>query len=50
MYIRKKLRKHELCSKGKLILQRKEEFMHFRIKEKWMLRISGSKEDLFQHM
>ena len=50
MYVRKKLRKYELSSKGKWILQRKEEFMHFRIKEKWMLRISGSKENLFQRM
>ena len=34
---KKLLIKHELCTKGKFILRRKEEFMNFRIKEKLML-------------
>ena len=39
---------HELFTKGKFIPRKKEEFINFRIKEKFMLRISGSKRDLFQ--
>ena len=31
---KKILSKHELCTKGKFILKRMEEFMNFRIKEK----------------
>ena len=34
--------------KGKFILRRMEEFMNFRIKEKFILRILGVKGDLFQ--
>ena len=37
----------ELYTKGKFILRRKEEFMNFRIKEKLMLWISGSKKKIF---
>ena len=44
---RKKLSKHELCTKRKFILRRKEEFMNFRIKEKLVLWISGSKKKSF---
>ena len=37
-YERKKLlHEHELCTKGKFILRRKEELMNFKIKEKLML-------------
>ena len=36
-----------VCAKGKFILRRKEEFMNFRIKEKLMSWISGSKKNLF---
>ena len=45
---RKKLSKHELCTKRKFILRRKEEFINFRINEKLMLWISGSKKNIFQ--
>ena len=41
-------KKNQLYTKGKFILRRKEEFMNFRIKEKLMLWISGSKKNLFQ--
>ena len=34
--------------KGKFILRRKEEFMNFRIKERLILWISGSKKGIFQ--
>ena len=40
-------KKHELCTKGKFILRREEDFMSFRIKEKFMSWISGSKNNLF---
>ena len=36
-----------VCAKGKFILRRKEEFMNFRIKEKLVLWISGSKKKSF---
>ena len=39
---------HELCTKGKFIVRRKEEFMNFKIKEKLMLWVSGPKKNLFQ--
>ena len=41
------LQRHELCTKGKVILRRKEEFMNFRIKEKLILQISGGKKRSF---
>ena len=45
---RKKLSKLELCTKRKFILRRKEELINFRIKEKLVFWISGSKKSLFQ--
>ena len=44
---RKKLYKHALCTKVKFILRRKKEFTNFRIKEKFVLWISGSKKKYF---
>ena len=44
---KKLLKKHELCTKGKFILRRMEEFMNFRIKEKLMLWIFGNKKKYF---
>ena len=44
---RKPSQKHELCTKGKFIIRRKEGFMNVRIKKKLVLWISGSKRESF---
>ena len=41
------MKEHEICTKGKFILRKKEKFMNFRIKEKFMLWVSGSKKIFF---
>ena len=41
------LQKQELCTKGKLALRKKEEFMNIWVKGKLILRISGSKSRYF---
>ena len=44
---KKSLLRHELCTKGKFILKRKEGFMNFCIKKKLILRTSGVKKRSF---
>ena len=38
----------ELCTKGNLILRRKEGLMNFRIKKSWCYEFLAAKKNLFQ--